>query len=115
MLYIDFEAGNKAYKLRLTTKSIVELEKKLGCNPLMIFGAGDRIPPLTEMIAILHASLQHFHHGLTVADTYNIFDAFLYGDEETGEGSHTQTDFIPYIVDIYKQAGIMPKGEDSKN
>ena len=37
MMYVDFTAGNKEYKLRLTTRDVVALEKQLGCNPLMIF------------------------------------------------------------------------------
>lgn len=54
MMYYDFEAGNKAYKLRLNTRNIVALEKALGTNPIGIFGAGDRIPTITEMVNILH-------------------------------------------------------------
>ncbi len=33
MKYVDFEAGNKSYKLRLNTRNIVDLEKQLVCNP----------------------------------------------------------------------------------
>ena len=33
MNFIDFVVGNKTYKLRLNTRSIVLLEKQLGCNP----------------------------------------------------------------------------------
>ena len=32
MNYINFVAGNKEYKLRLSTRAIVALEKQLGCN-----------------------------------------------------------------------------------
>jgi hypothetical protein len=38
MKFLDFEVGNKTYQLRLTTRSIVNLEKKIGMNPLAIFG-----------------------------------------------------------------------------
>ena len=47
MLYYDFEAGNKAYKLRLNTRNIVGLEKVLGCNPLGIFGNGETLPTIS--------------------------------------------------------------------
>ena len=57
MLYYDFTAGNKDYKLKLDTRSIVSLEKKIGCNPLAIFGKGDTIPTVSTMVAVLHASL----------------------------------------------------------
>jgi hypothetical protein len=57
MNYYDFEAGGKTYKLRLNTRNIVALEKKLGCNPIMIFGKGDTIPTVSQMVEVLHASM----------------------------------------------------------
>lgn len=99
MLYFDFEVGNKTYKLRLTTQDIVNLEKKLGCNPLMVFGAGDRVPTVTEMVNVLHSSLQSMNHGVTVQDAYKIFDEYL--------EDHVMTDFISVMVDIYKVSGLI--------
>lgn len=107
MLYFDFEAGNKAYKLRLNTRNTVALEKALGCNPLSIFGAGDTIPTITTMVTILWASMQQYHHGITLNDAYDIFDTYL---EE-----HSATDFIPVILEIYKVSGIVPKQVEEKN
>lgn len=101
-MYFDFEAGNKAYKLRLTTKGVMALESKIGCNPMMIFGNGNRIPTVTEMIHILHNSLTALNHGITLNDAMNIFDKWL-------EEGHTPTDFIAIIVGIYKESGIIPK------
>ena len=102
MNYIDFAAGNKEYKLRLNTRNTVMLEKQLGCNPLNIFGSNNEtIPTITTMVAILHASLQQYNHGITLNDAYDIFDKYL---EE-----HATTDFIPVILDIYKASGIIPK------
>lgn len=57
MMYVDFTAGNKEYKLRIATRAIVALEKRIGCNPLAIFGDGTTIPKITTMVEILHASL----------------------------------------------------------
>lgn len=107
MLYVDFIAGEKEYKLRLNTRNVVALEKNLNGNPLSIFGAGDRIPSITEMVAILHAALQTYHHGITMSDAYDVFDAYL--------TNHAMTDFIPVIVDIYKVSGIIRNEEDEKN
>lgn len=100
MLYIDFEAGNKAYKLRLNTRNTVNLEKQLGCNPLSIFGNGETIPTVSAMAAILHASLQQYQHNITLNDAYDIFDSWL------GDG-HTVTEFIPIILEIYKASGLI--------
>ena len=115
MMYFDFEAGNNAYKLRLNTRNIVSLEKKLGCNPVMVFGNGDRVPTVTQMVEILNAALQPYHHGVTLDKAYDIFDAYL-------ADGHVMTDFIPVIIDIYRASGIMKSdnadtedGEDEKN
>ena len=100
MLWYDFEAGNKAYKLRLNTRNTVMLEKALGKNPLAIFGTGETIPTVTEMAQVLFASLQQYHHGITLNDAFDIFDQYL--DE-----GHAITDFIPVILEIYKVSGII--------
>ena len=107
MMYIDFEAGNKTYKLRLNTRNTVLLEKQLGCNPLNIFGDGEEIPTITAMVAILHSSLQQYNHGIGLTDAYDIFDAWL-------DDGHATTDFIPVILDIYKVSGIIPKEKDNE-
>jgi hypothetical protein len=109
MNFIDFEVGNKTYKLRLNTRNVVLLEKQLGCNPLSIFGDGETIPTITTMVTILHSSLQQYNHGISLNDAYDIFDAYL---EE-----HSSTDFIPVIMEIYKASGIIPddKKREEKN
>ena len=113
MMYIDFSAGNKDYKLRLNTRNTVLLEKQLGCNPVAIFGTGeglDVLPPITQMVAILHASLQQYHHGISLNDAYDIFDNWL-------DDGHATTDFLTVIMDLYKVSGIIPKDVevDEKN
>ena len=100
MNYIDFTAGNKEYKLRLTTRDIVTLEKMLGCNPLAIFGNGDTIPTITTMVYVLHASLKQLNHGITLDGAFDIFDAYL-------ADGHAMTDFLPVILDIYKASGLI--------
>ena len=77
MNYIDFEAGNKAYKLRLNIRNTVALEKLLGCNPLSIFGDGDTIPTITIMVQILYSAIQQYQHGINMNDAYTIFEEWL--------------------------------------
>jgi hypothetical protein len=110
MNYIDFEAGNKAYRLRLSTRAIVALEKQLGCNPLAIFGDGSTIPTVTVMVTILHAAMQQLNHNVTLNDAYDIFDAYL-------ADGHSMTDFLPVIIEIYRVSGLMQgeKDTDEKN
>ena len=106
MNYAIFTAGTNEYKLRLTTKHIVLLEKQLGCNPLAIFGNGEELPTVTTMVAILHASLQQLNHGITMNAAYDIFDEYL-------QDGNTMTDFVQVILDIYRASGILR--DDVKN
>ena len=108
MNYINFVAGNKEHKLRLSTRAIVALEKQLGCNPLSIFGDGDTLPTITTMVYVLHASLQQFNHGITLNDAYDIFDAYL-------ADGHTMTDFLPVMIEIYKVSGLIGNEGTEKN
>ena len=110
MLYYDFSVGADTYKLRLNTRNIVVLEKSLGCNPLLIFGEGDRIPTITEMVTVLNAALQQYHHGMNLESAYSIFDKYI-------EEGNTATDFISVILEIYKASGIIKAdgGNTEKN
>ena len=49
MIYVDFSAGGKDYKLRLNTRNVIMLEKQIGCNPVAIFGDGETIPTITTI------------------------------------------------------------------
>lgn len=110
MLYTEFVAGGKEYKLRLATRNIISLEKAIGGNPLSIFGNGEEIPSVTTMVNILFYSMQKFQHGISLDDAFSIFDAYL--------EDHSVTDFISVILDIYKVSGIIKNEKvetDEKN
>lgn len=107
MMYYDFEAGNKSYKLRLNTRNTIALEKALGCNPLSVFGDGDTLPTVSQMVNILWASLQTYEHGISLNDAYDIFDRYL--------ENHVMTEFFEVIVGIYRVSGLLPNEEELKN
>ena len=106
-MFVDFTAGNKQYKLRLSIRSTVALEKQLGVNPLMIFGDGDTIPTITTMVNILHASLQQYNHGISLNDAYGIFEDWL-------NDGNSVVDFLPIIIDVYKVSGIIKQDEEAE-
>lgn len=106
-MYVDFKAGEKDYKLRLSTRNIVALEKAIGMNPLSIFGKGEEIPSVTTMVMILWQSMQKFQHGISLEDAYGIFDDYL--------TNHSMTDFISVILEIYKVSGIISNDNSEKN
>ena len=107
MYYVEFSAGNKEYKLRLNTRNIVNLEKALGCNPVMIFGNGDDIPNISTMVTILHESLQQLNHGIKLDDTFNIFDDWV------ADGNN-MVEFVKVILEIYKVSGLVPNNTDEE-
>jgi len=104
MMYTIFTVGEKEYKLRLNTRNTIELEKKLGGNPLTIFGDGETIPKVTDMIYILHASLQAYNHNITMDKAYDIFDNWI-------ADGHTAIEFLPIITEIYQASGIIGSGD----
>lgn len=108
MMYYDFVAGGNEYKLRISTRNVVMLEKQLGCNPLMLFNEGE-MPTITAMLQVLHASLQDMHHGISMDKVYTIWDEYLADD-------HTPADFLAVLVEIYKVSGLIASGEvEGKN
>jgi hypothetical protein len=106
-MYYEFEVDNNTYKLRLSTRQVVSLERQLGCNPLSIFGNGDRIPTVTEMVAILHNSLTQLNHNITITDAYDIFDKYL-------ADGHTPTDFLTVIIEVYKVSGLIGNEDNTE-
>lgn len=108
MMYVDFTAGNKDYKLRLNTRNIVALEKQIGMNPVHIFGTGETMPEITTLVQVLHASLQQYNHGISLNDAYDIFDEYL-------DDGNTMTDFIYVIMDIYRTSGLIPKEKKTED
>ncbi len=113
MLYTTLTVGGTDYKLRLNTKACVDLEKKLGSNPLNIFtniASKNAMPELGDMITILHASMQPLQHKTTIDDVYNIYDKFV--DE-----GNTLMELVPIILEIFKVSGFFKEEveEDEKN
>ena len=104
MVYIDFMAGGKEYKLRLNVRNIVLLEDQLGMNPIYIFNdeKNNHTPTTRQMVEVLHAALQVYQEGKTIDDAYAIFDEWL-------EDGHIITEFVGVITEIYTLSGLFTK------
>ena len=106
-MYTTITIGDKEYKLRLNAKACVDLEKKLGTNPLnvlMDLSNENKLPSMGTLITILHASLQAYEHGITEAKTYELYDKFV-------EEGNTLIDLIPVIIEIFKVSGFFKTEE----
>lgn len=110
MMYVDFSVGGKEYKLRLNTRALIMLEKKLDGNPLNLFlkNVKGSIPKVEDLINVFHASLQPYH-ATTYEDACDLFDTWI--DE-----GHLITDFVEVMVKVYQESGVLAKGnENEKN
>ncbi|OZV10793.1 hypothetical protein CIW83_18420 [Tissierella sp. P1] len=99
MRYTEFNVGDKEYKLRLAANQIVNIEKKIGGNLLNIFMEEDKIPSMEELLMVVHGALQKFHHGITLSDTYDIYDDYV-------ENGGTFEDLIELMLDVLEVAGF---------
>lgn len=112
MLYYTITINDKEYKARLTAKALVELEKKIGTNPINVFARmsvnENVMPDLEQLILILHASLQAMEHGITLEKTYNLYDEMV-------DSGKTMVDLVQDIIEIFKVSGMIPEENDEKN
>jgi len=105
MLYYTFTVKDNDYKCRLGAKECVDLEKKLGTNPLNIFmkiAQTQELPSLEVMITMLHASLQKYNHVTTMETAYDIYDEYV--DE-----GHNLMDLVNVIMEVMKVSGLIPE------
>ena len=105
-MFTIIEIKGQEYKLRLRTVDVVQLEKKLGHSLMDVFmGMQDeKIPQLRELLAILHASMAAYNHGITEAKFYELYDAYI-------EDGHNMFDIIPIILELMQNGGIIPKDD----
>ena len=106
MNYVEFNVSGKEYKLRLSVRSVVALEKALGKNPIYIFmnKENNNIPTIEEMVMVLAHALKAYHPELTMDDAYDLFDKWI--DEE-----HIMGDFVQVLTELYILSGLFKKQE----
>jgi hypothetical protein len=104
-MYIELIIGDETYKLRLTTKSSIALEKALGYNPITMLMDIDegKMPKLSDILITLQAMLQTYHHGMNMDKVYEIFDKYV------AEGK-SMFDLIPVFVEVFQQSGYISAG-----
>lgn len=109
MLFTTFEVSGNKYKLRINTRSLIELEKALGMNPMYVFNNKENhnVPTVEQMANILYYSLNVYHSEMTLDDAYRLFDEWL--DE-----GHIYNEFVRVITEIYIVSGIF-KADNEKN
>ncbi|MCG7406783.1 DUF6096 family protein [Paenibacillus sp. ACRRX] len=106
MLYTTLKAGNQEYKLRLTAKASVDIERKLGKSVLGVFGDGnlEDMPTMETLVLVLHGSLQAYEHGISLDDAYAIYDKYIESD-----GSYAG--MLTELVEVLKVSGFFKEAK----
>jgi hypothetical protein len=125
MLYKEFTVGDKTYKLRLSARRCVEVEKKLGKSILSVLmdmapdgmtadGGSDisqiknvSLPLVGDIVTILHGSLQKFQHEITLDDTYDIYDNYI-------DAGGSYLDFFEILNGVLEVSGFLPKKAEAE-
>lgn len=106
MNYTTLTIGSTEYKLRLTTRSLVAMEKALGQNPINIFmKIEDELPKTSDLAIMLWSCLQTLNHGITIDKTYDLIDAYM------ADGNQ-MFDLIPAIIETFQAAGFLGANEE---
>lgn len=108
MLYTELQIGEEIFKLRLNTKNSLMLERSLGYNPISLLMDIDKgkMPKLADILIILHAMLQTYHHGYDMNKVYDLFDRY-------SEDGKSMFDLIPVFIEVFEQSGYITKANDA--
>jgi hypothetical protein len=102
MNYTELIIKGESYKLRLTTKASVSLERALGYNPismLMDIEKG-KMPKLNDVLIMLQSMLTTYHHNMNMEKVFDLFDDYV-------EDGGSMFDLIPIFVKVFEQSGYM--------
>lgn len=101
-MFTELIINGEIYKLRLTTKASVSLERALGYNPitmLMDIEKG-KMPKLNDVLIMLQAMLTTYHHNMNMERVFDLFDEYV------AEGG-SMFDLIPVFVKVFEQSGYI--------
>lgn len=102
MLFSVLKVKDKEYKLRLPMKGLINLEKRLGFNPINVLNtnSSDGIPSFEGMMVVIQEALQAYQHGSTLDDAYNLYDEYI-------ENDGTFQGFVLEFMKIFTTCGLM--------
>lgn len=98
----EIEVNGKAYKLKLATRWAAEAEKVLGKPILEAF---EDIQSVETCAVFLWAGLQKFHHGFSMAKTYELMDDMI------DEGNFDIAKRIALVMKIIETGGFFTEAQ----
>lgn len=101
MRYATWKVDGEEYKLRLGVSDVMNLEKRIGRNPMdLLMGIQEgKLPTLTASLAVIQAAMTKFQHGITAQDVIRIYERYL-------DAGNSYTDLLPVITEIFEVSGF---------
>lgn len=103
-----WEVQGNSYRMKLTTSAICELEDKFKTNIMNLIGDEKNIPPLSNMLIIVHAAIKDYHHGIKLEDIKMLYDNYI------SEGGSLVSFFIDVFMPIYQVSGFFTESLEGK-
>ena len=103
MMYELVIVKEKEYKLCLPMMQIIELEKKLGENPLnklMALSDGNKLPEMDFILDVIHFSLKKYQPKMSRDEAANFIDEYF--EEEEND----LTTLMELMLGIFNKSGF---------
>ncbi len=99
----------RAYKLKLTTSKVIELEQKYKTNLMNVLGSGEGgMPALSVMLDVAHAALTTYEHGIKKQEVIDLFD------EYEAEGGSQFEFYTQVYMQIFAASGFFSQSMAEK-
>lgn len=101
-----WKAGDREYRLKLTTEQICKLEEKYRCNLLtLLLQSSGGMPALGIMLTVLQAAMAPWEHGVKYKDIQAAFDKYV------EDGGTQLTLFSDVIMQILMVSGFFTENQ----
>ena len=99
--------NGKDYTCMLKIKTCIQLEKKLGTNPLNVLQALDKglIPDFEILGTIFHYCLIDMNHGLSMDDSLELFSQYMQENNDSENGGMASV--ILLFTKVFQDAGFI--------
>ena len=99
--------NGKDYNCMLKIKTCIQLEKKLGTNPLNVLQAleGGSMPDFETLGTIFHYCLVDMNHGLSMDDSLELFSQYMQENNDSENGGIGSV--ILLFTKVFQDAGFI--------
>lgn len=99
--------NGKDYNCMLKIKTCIQLEKKLGTNPLNVLQALDKglIPDFEILGTIFHYCLIDMNHGLSMDDSLELFSQYMQENNDSENGGMASV--ILLFTKVFQDSGFI--------